>query len=65
MGLWEINARWAQTGHPHAICDEGTGLWHGYCPRCEITNEDGHEDQLAAMNEAITHKSQCSAARTG
>jgi hypothetical protein len=65
MGLFDINARWAKTGHPHAILHVTTGQWHGYCPTCDTTFDKGHDAQLGAMNDAIAHKNQCGARQTG
>ena len=59
MGLLDINMRWHDTGHPHAIFDEGTRRWHSHCPRCGTTSEDGHADELGAMSDAIAHKNRC------
>lgn len=59
MGLFDINARWRDTGHPHAIVDQETGRWHSYCPYCDTTSEDGHAEQLGAMSDAIAHKNRC------
>lgn len=59
MDLSSLNARWSETGKPHAVAVEG-GLYRGYCPECQ---EWAHTrlPLVGAMSEALAHKNKCKA----
>ena len=59
MGLPEINARWAELEHSHAVLtDDDRYQWH--CPRCHSTGVT-RLPLLGAMNSALAHKNRCPA----
>lgn len=57
-GLVELNARWQQTAHPHAIGEGQTYYW--FCPSC---HEQGKVPSSlgGAMSDSLAHKSHCPA----
>lgn len=57
MDLRTLNARWKQTGKPHAVGEADS--WHWFCPQCR---EEGRTRMalIGAMNDALAHKHKCS-----
>ena len=56
MGLEALNARWAETGKPHAVGEGDARHW--FCPGCK---EEGRTNMalIGAMNDALAHKHRC------
>jgi hypothetical protein len=58
MNLFDLNARWHDTGKPYAALTPDGKAWRWICPRCERGGHTGLP-LFAAMSDALAHKQRC------